>query len=86
MTDLALWVLLRRDKPVTRFGDLGAAKKFYDNLRFNGPRQPDAAVFGPGGEAWYCRGTREGFWMRDDAARKREADERKEAGADEDAA
>lgn len=66
------WVLLRRDKPVVRFGDLGAAKRFHDQLRWNGKRQPDAAVFGPGGEAWYCGGSREAHWTRDDARRKRE--------------
>jgi hypothetical protein len=69
------WVLVRRgrDKPVLRFSALGKAKAFFDQLRFNGPRQPDAAIFGPGGEAWYCRGSKEGYWVRDEERRKREA-------------
>jgi hypothetical protein len=82
------WVLIRRDKPRTYFGSLDGAKKFYDQLRFNGGRQPDAAIFGPGGESWYCRGSKEAYWVRDDERRKREVAERRAAGAvaDEDAA
>jgi len=72
------WVLLRKDKPLLRFEALSDAKKLFDQLRFNGPRQPDAAIFGPGGEAWYCRGSKEGYWVRDDKRRKREAAERAE--------
>lgn len=75
------WVLIRRDKPVVRFGSLGNARQFYDHLRFNGPRQPDAAIFGPGGEAWYCRGSKEGFWARDDNRRKRESVDQPETAA-----
>lgn len=67
------WVLLRKDKPLLRFEALGDAKRFYDQLRYNGPRQPDGAIFGPGGEAWYCWGSKEGSWGRDDGRRKKEA-------------
>ncbi len=67
------WVLARKDKPVLRFGALSEGKEFYNHLRFNGARQPDAVIFGPGGEAWYCRASKESYWGRDDERRRREA-------------
>ncbi len=73
LTPAQPWVLIRKDKPVLRFAALSEGKEFYNHLRFNGPRQPDAAIFGPGGEAWYCWGSKEGHWTRDDGRRKREA-------------
>jgi len=59
MTGQNPWVLIRKDKPRSDFGSLDGAKKFYDRLRANGGRQPDAAIFGPGGESWYCWGSKE---------------------------
>lgn len=67
------WVMLRRGKPPLRFLTLELAKRFYDQLRFNRPVGEDAAVFGPGGEAWYCPRWRAASWVRDDARRRREA-------------
>lgn len=68
------WVLIRSGKPVVRFPSLQGAQQFFNQLRFNSPsRITGAAVFGPGGEAWYCQGERFASWGRDDGRRKREA-------------
>lgn len=68
------WVLVRAGRPVVRFPSLDGAKQFFNQLRFNALlRVTDAAVFGPDGEAWYCQGSREGSWTRDDGRRKRAA-------------
>lgn len=68
-----LWVLIRAGKPVVRFPSLQGAQQFFNQLRFNTlSRITAAAVFGPGGEAWYCAGSREGQWIRDDDRRERE--------------
>ena len=67
------WVLLRRGSPPIRFISLDLARRFYDQQRFNRPVDADAAVFGPNGEAWYCRRWRSAQWERDDDRRKREA-------------
>lgn len=45
----------------------------HDSPRFHGKPQPDATIFGPGGEAWYCGGKSWSQWVRDDDRRKREA-------------
>jgi hypothetical protein len=78
---LTPWVLLRKDKPRVYFGSLDGAKKFFDHLRFNGPRQPNGAIFGPGGEGWYCGGSKEASWHRDDERRKRERVDEAETAA-----
>jgi hypothetical protein len=67
------WVLVRKGKPPVRKPTFAEAKRFYDQLRFNSFVAEDAAVFGPGGEAWYCRRFRDSTWVRDDDRRKREA-------------
>lgn len=67
------WVLIRKGKPPLYFEALPLAQRFYDQLRFNGGGREDAAVFGPGGEAWYCRRFRTARWVRDDDRRPREA-------------
>lgn len=54
------------------FATREAAMKMFDSMRFNS-RSPiqDAGLFGPGGEAWWCAGTRYAQWNRDDERRKR---------------
>jgi hypothetical protein len=74
------WGLVRREKPLVRFTTRERGQKFFDGLRHNG-RQPDAALFGPRGEAWYCRGDRWASWCRDDGRRQREKSAEEEASA-----
>lgn len=77
------WVLLRRGKPLTRHLTRELGQKFYNSLIYGwaGWKEPEAALFGPGGEAWYRNG-RHGGWERDDARRGRERrPEDAEAGA-----
>lgn len=75
------WVLIRKGSPPWPFATREKAKAQFNSLRFNAPKAiADAALFGPGGEAWYCRGNRWGEWFRDDARRKREAPEPAEPG------
>lgn len=66
------WILLRKGKPRVPFATRELGIRFFDHLRRNGSHQPDAALVGPNGEAWYCRGNRWSEWFRDDARRKRE--------------
>ncbi len=75
MAELAAlpWVLLRKGKPAWRFPSRERGQGQYDSLRFNAGRPiADAALFGPGGEAWYCRGNRYAEWHRDDERRRRQ--------------
>jgi hypothetical protein len=72
MSEAQPWVLIRKGHPLTRFGSCEGGKRFFDTLRFNRGGGADAALFGPGGAAWYCRGVRWGSWERDDDRRKRQ--------------
>lgn len=67
------WVLLRKGYPATRHLTRELGQRFYNALIFGqqGWKQPEAGLFGPGGEAWYRRG-RHGEWVRDDDRRRRE--------------
>lgn len=55
------------------FATLEKAQKQFDQMRFNARAPiPDAAIFGPKGETWWCAGTRYAQWVRDDERRKRQ--------------
>ena len=80
------WVLLRKRHPQIRFATGEAGRKFYDQLRFNAGAGADEALFGPGGEAWYCGRFRWATWIRDDARRMRAPQDVPDAGEKDSAA
>lgn len=68
------WVLIQKGAPPWPFDTREKAQRVFNQRRFNSAKPiADAALFGPGGESWYCTGTRFGQWERDDDRRKREA-------------
>jgi hypothetical protein len=80
------WVLIRKGSPPLRFRTRQLGQRFYDMLRFNrfgGGAGEDAALFGPRGEAWYCRAWRAASWQRDDERRRRDGEPPGEANPSE---
>lgn len=82
MSEPRPWVLLRYNSPQHRFATLDAGKRFYNSMIFgwHGWKQPEGALLGPGGEAWYRAGRR-GEWHRDDDRRHRERPQQQEDAA-----
>jgi hypothetical protein len=64
------YVLIRKDRPPTRYASLEAAQIPHDAQRFNmtGGAPVDAVIRGPEGMGWRCGRMRWDQWIRDDMA------------------
>jgi hypothetical protein len=64
------YVLIRKDRPPTRYASLEGAKGPHDVRRFNmtGGAPVDAVIRGPEGMGWRCGRMRWDVWIRDDMA------------------
>jgi hypothetical protein len=70
MTQPLPYVLIRKDRPPTRYASLEEAKVVHDAQRCNlsGGAPVDAVIRGPEGMGWRCGRMRWDVWIRDDMA------------------